>query len=74
MAVRLKEATGKRVEVWCFVEGARLDRIFYTYEYPALQKLESEGVVEVHFARTMDADWKNESEWVIGTANGTGRN
>ena len=24
--------TGKRVKAWCFVQGARPDRIFYVYE------------------------------------------
>ncbi|VVC02846.1 Uncharacterised protein [Candidatus Burarchaeum australiense] len=71
MAELIKKATGKKVEVWCFVQGAKPDRIFYTYEYPELQKLEREGVVEVHFAKTVDADWLNESDWMVGTGNGT---
>ncbi|MFH1125564.1 MAG: hypothetical protein V1703_00420, partial [Candidatus Altiarchaeota archaeon] len=69
MAVYFKEATGKKVQAWCYVENAKANRIFYTYEYPELEKLEKEGVVEVHFAKTQDADWKNPEDWITGTEN-----
>ncbi len=68
-AALFQEATGKPVEVWCFVEGAKAKRIFYTNEFPALERLEAEGVVHVHFARTADADWTDPSDWTHGTAN-----
>lgn len=64
-----KEATGKPVEVWCFVQGAKANRIFYTNEFVELQRLEAEGVVKVHFARTIDADWTDPKDWTEGTAN-----
>jgi hypothetical protein len=62
-------ATGKPVKVWCFVEGARANRIFYTYEYPELRTLEQEGVVQVYFARTKSASWTDSGDWIEGTAN-----
>ena len=71
LAVYFKEATGKKVQVWCYVENASANRIFYTYEYPKLEELEGEGVVEVHFAKTQDADWKNPQDWITGTENVT---
>jgi hypothetical protein len=64
-----QEATGKPVEVWCFVQGAKANRIFYTNEFVELQRLEAEGVVNVHFAKTVDADWTNPADWTQGTAN-----
>ena len=68
-ATLFKKATGKPVEVWCFVVGARAKRIFYTNEFPVLQQLEAQGVVNVHFAKTGDADWTDPSDWTHGTAN-----
>jgi hypothetical protein len=68
-AVLFKEATGKQVEAWCFVVGAKAKRIFYTNEFSVLQRLEAEGVVNVHFAKTSDADWTDPSDWTHGTAN-----
>ncbi len=59
--------TGKPVIAWCFVQGAAPTRIFYTYEYPELQELESEGVVQVYCAKTPDADWTNPNDWTQGT-------
>ena len=68
LAVPFKQATGKTVQVWCFVEGAKANRIFYTFEFPELVKLEEEGVVEVHFARHAEADWTKPYDWITGTA------
>jgi hypothetical protein len=68
-ATLFKEATGKPVEVWCFVVGAKAKRIFYTNEFPVLQQMEAAGVVNVHFAKTADADWTDPSDWTHGTAN-----
>jgi len=63
------KATGNVVQVWCFVNGAKANRIFYTYELPELTKLEKEGVVSVHFAKTDLSDWTVASDWIDGTAN-----
>jgi hypothetical protein len=63
MAVLIKKATGKPVQVWCFVQGANPDRVFYKYEYPELKRLELQGVIEIHFAKTMGAVWKNPDDW-----------
>jgi len=62
-------ATGNVVQVWCFVNGAKANRIFYTYELPELIKLETEGVVSVHFAKTDLSDWTVPGDWTDGTAN-----
>ncbi|MBV8573798.1 MAG: hypothetical protein JOZ58_01990 [Acetobacteraceae bacterium] len=35
MATALYESTGKPVNVWAFVQGAKPNRIFYAYEFPA---------------------------------------
>jgi len=69
LAVLFKEFTGKPVEVWCFIQGAKANRIFYTYEFPELQKLEKEGVVNVHYAVKDNADWLNTYDWITGTSN-----
>ena len=69
MAGLAYRATGKPVKVWCFVEGARANRVFYTYELPELRRLESEGAVQVFFARTCTANWTIPSDWIEGTAN-----
>ncbi|MFA4874350.1 MAG: hypothetical protein WC956_02805 [bacterium] len=69
MAVPVQEATGNRVKAWCFVEGARANRIFYVYELPELASLEGGGAVQVFFAKTQDADWQNPDDWIEGTAN-----
>ncbi len=63
------KATGKPVKAWCFVEGARANRIFYKYELPRLRRLEQEGKAQVYFARTRDADWSRPEDWIEGTAN-----
>jgi hypothetical protein len=67
MARIFARKTGKPVMAWCFVQGAKGNRIFYVYEYPELQKLESEGVVQVYCAKTSDADWTNPGDWTDGT-------
>jgi hypothetical protein len=69
MATLFKEATGRPVQVWCFIQGAKANRIFYMYEFPELVKLEQQGAVIVHFAKNQDADWRNASDWYDGTAN-----
>ena len=69
MAEPLARATGKPVRAWCFVEGAKANRIFYTYELPQLRLLEEKGLVEVYFAKTQDADWTMPGDWINGTAN-----
>jgi hypothetical protein len=69
MAVPISRATGKPVQVWCFVEGARGNRVFYTYELPELRQLEQDGVVNVHFAKTKTANWTSPGDWIEGTKN-----
>ncbi len=68
MAIPILQATGKPVNVWCFVEGARANRIFYTYELPELRQLEQNGTIRVYFARTRTANWTNAGDWTEGTA------
>jgi hypothetical protein len=69
MAEPIWQATGKPVKVWCFVQGARGNRIFYAYELPELRSLEQKGAVRVYFAKTQDADWTDPGDWLAGTAN-----
>jgi len=69
MARLIKDGTGKTVKIWCFVQGAKENRIFYLYEYPELEKLEKEGIIEIHFAKTPNADWRNPDDWYYGIAN-----
>ncbi len=68
MAPLAKATTGKVVKVWCFVTNAGAKRVFYKYELPILRTLEGQGAVEVHFAKTVSADWKRAGDWTIGTA------
>jgi len=68
MARTFHTSTGKRVKVWCFTIGAKRERIFYSYEYPLLQQLEKEGVIDIYFAKTQSADWKKADDWTAGTA------
>jgi len=68
-AALFKEATGKSVEVWCYVLGAKAKRIFYMNEFPELERLEAEGSLNVHFAKSADADWTEPSDWTEGTVN-----
>ena len=67
MALEFYRQTGKPVMVWAFVQGAKPNRIFYTYEYRELQMLEAEDVVKVYCAKTPDSDWKNPDDWTAGT-------
>jgi hypothetical protein len=69
MARPIMQATGKPVKVWCFVEGARANRIFYTYELPELRQLEEEDAVTVYFAKTKTANWTSPGDWIGGTKN-----
>jgi len=69
MATSIAALTGQPVKSWCFVEGARANRIFYMYELPELRTLEAAGVVTVYFARTQDADWQDPDDWTVGTEN-----
>jgi hypothetical protein len=55
--------------VWCYVQGAKANRVFYKYELPELRSLEQKGAVQVYFAKTQDADWTNPRDWTPGTAN-----
>ncbi len=66
MAQEFYLRTGKPVKVWCFVEGARKNRIFYAYEYPELQRLERAGVVRVYCAKNQNAKWTNPNDWTVG--------
>ncbi len=69
MATAIKSATGDTVKVWCFVNGAKINRVFFKYEFPELQILEAAGVVQVFFANTVNSDWTNPSDWKEGTEN-----
>ena len=69
MASLIRTATGMTVESWCFVQGARANRIFYSYELPVLVSLEAAGDVYVHFATTYEASWLDQSKWITGTRN-----
>ncbi|MFA5879697.1 MAG: hypothetical protein WC860_05930 [Candidatus Margulisiibacteriota bacterium] len=69
MAIKLKQKTGNVVKVWCFVEGAKKNRIFFSYEFPKLVELENQGVVRVFFAQNTSANWTNPSDWKEGTKN-----
>lgn len=63
------QATGKKVQVWALVQGAGQDRIFYQFEYPALQKLEEDKIITVHCAIAdlgVQPDWQNDAHWSIG--------
>jgi len=71
MAERFATATGRPVKVWCYVEGAKPGRVFARYEYPELRNLEKKGLVELYFARSVDADWERPDDWIFGSANAT---
>ena len=40
MAEPVARATGSPVKAWCFIQGAKPNRIFFTYELPRLRLLE----------------------------------
>ena len=69
MAALIANATGTPVKAWCFVEGASANRVFYMYEFPELERMEKEGVVQVYFARNQQADWTQPGDWMNGTGN-----
>lgn len=69
MAELIAQATGKPVKVWCFIQGARANHIFYQYELPQLQRMEQKGFAQVFFAKNVDADWTKPEDWINGTAN-----
>ena len=69
LAIDAHAATGKVVDVWCYIEAAKADRIFYKYELPVLKDLETLGVVRVHAAKKLDAKYTNADDWIHGTAN-----
>ena len=71
MAEMFASATGRPVKVWCFVEGAKPGRVFARYEFPELKKLEDKGLVQLYFARSVDADWERPDDWILGSANAT---
>jgi hypothetical protein len=70
MALDISAATGKPIEVWCFVQGARADRIFHKWELPVLRDLEAAGAVRVNFSRpgVANPSFKNPGDWTVGTA------
>jgi hypothetical protein len=37
-------------------------------QYPILQRLEAEGVVEVACAKSQQASWLNAADWTVGTS------
>lgn len=69
MARLIRQNTGITVESWCFVQGARANRIFYSFELSELASLETTGDVYVHFATTYEANWQNPNQWINGTSN-----
>ena len=69
MATLIRRATGITPEAICFVQGAKSNRIFYSFELPELVSLEAKGDVKVLFAVTTEADWQKSSDWVEGTKN-----
>lgn len=69
MATSIEQSTGSAVKVWCFVTGARRNRVFFTYEFPELQELEAAGTVQVFFAKSIDSDWAVPTDWDEGTEN-----
>ncbi len=71
VAEPIATATGNPVKVWCFVQGAKPNRIFYTYELPQLREMEQKGYAQVYFAKSVDADWTRPEDWLMGTANVT---
>jgi len=69
MAEYIAKATGKPVKVWCYIHGAKPNRVFSRFEEPALKKLEEKGLVEVYYAKSVEAAWENPDDWIRGTAN-----
>lgn len=71
MAEPITIATGNPVKAWCFIHGAKVNRIFYTYELQQLREMERKGYALVYFAKTPDADWTKPEDWLNGTTNVT---
>lgn len=69
MASYIRRQTGITPEALCFVQNARSNRVFYSYELPKLVSLEATGDVRVFFALTSEAEWDDPSDWVEGTGN-----
>ncbi|MFH1683631.1 MAG: hypothetical protein ABIA67_01980 [Candidatus Margulisiibacteriota bacterium] len=69
MAALFRQTTGITVESWCFVQEAKANRIFYSFEFPKLVSLEANGDVYVYFALTSEADWQDPADWAKGTTN-----
>ena len=69
LAPLIRQATGLTPEALCFVEGAKSNRVFYTYELPQLALLETSGDIKVFFAATSEADWRTPAHWIEGTKN-----
>ena len=67
MAVELYKQTRRPVKAWAFLKGANPNRIFFTFEYPELQRLESGGYVKVYCTTNPDANWQNLNDWTEGT-------
>ena len=67
MAIEFHKTTGKPVEAWCYIQGSRPERVFWRHELPVLQKLESAGIVKVHFAKETSSRWNNPTDWFHGT-------
>lgn len=69
MTAMIRQVTGITVESWCFVQGAKANRIFYAYELPELATEEALGNVYAHYATTYEASWLNSAQWITGTSN-----
>ncbi|MHB8895060.1 MAG: hypothetical protein ACYC99_07785 [Candidatus Geothermincolia bacterium] len=69
MAKLFRKATGRPVKAWCFVQGAKANRVFYKYELPQLRTMEQSGDVQVFFAKSQDADPNKPDDWIEGAGN-----
>jgi len=69
MAALIRSHTGITPEALCFVQNARSNRIFYSYELPKLVSLEATGDIRVFFALTSEAEWNDPADWIEGTSN-----
>jgi len=69
MATLIRSQTGRTPEALCFVNGAKVNRIFFAFELPELVTLEAKGDVIVRFPTTYEAKWDNPAQWLTGTNN-----
>ncbi len=69
MAEYIARATGKPVNVWCFVHGAKPGRVFSRYEEPELKRLEADGFAVIYYAKSLESRWDNAGDWISGTEN-----